>query len=73
MVWLNQKIIVVLTLHTKVDKMARPGVVASFAFKKNHLRELKEVFEAADKNGDGKLSVEELYDQLKLAGLDVSM
>ena len=26
-----------------------------------------------DKNGDGKLSVEELYDQLKLAGLDVSM
>ena len=27
--------------------MARPGVVASFAFKKNHLRELKEVFEAA--------------------------
>ena len=53
--------------------MARPGVVASFAFKKNHLRELKEVFEAADKNNDGKLSVEELYDQLKLAGLDVSM
>ena len=59
--------------HLRGTRIDRPVVDACYGYQKNHwkfnLEELEKVFESADKNGDGKLSVEELYDQLKLAGL----
>ena len=36
------------------------------------LKEIREAFDNADKDGDGKLSPKEWYDVLQLAGLDAS-